>query len=111
MSFSPQLIACTALLAAGNAASAMPSAPLEPPEPRTTRQLRMASCNRLAVGIHGNERHLFLRKCMKVEAAATPIPKPQGRVTTCHADARIHSLEGDRFRDFMSDCVSIATGA
>ena len=111
MSFSPQLIACTALLAAGNAAAAMPSAPPDSSLARSARQLRVAGCNRMAVGTHGNERRLFLRKCLKTDAATAPLPEPLGRLTTCHADARIHALEGDRFRDFMIDCVSIATGA
>ncbi|GAB2529824.1 MULTISPECIES: PsiF family protein [unclassified Simplicispira] len=92
-----QLLSLAALgmaLALGSAHAAEEKAP-------TKQQTKMATCNKEATGMKGDERKAFMKNCLsnKPEAAATQ----QTKMKTCNAEAA--GKKGDERKAFMSECL------
>ena len=92
-----QLLSLAALgmaLALGSAHAAEEKAP-------TKQQTKMATCNKEATGMKGDERKAFMKNCLsnKPEAAATQ----QTNMKTCNAEAA--GKKGDERKAFMSECL------
>ena len=92
-----QLLSLAALgmaLALGSAHAAEEKAP-------TKQQTKMATCNKEATGMKGDERKAFMKNCLsnKPEAAATQ----QTKMKTCNAEAA--GKKGAERKTFMSECL------
>lgn len=92
-----QLLSLAALgmaLALGSAHAAEEKAP-------TKQQTKMATCNKEATGMKGDERKAFMKNCLsnKPEAAQTQ----QSKMKTCNAEAA--GKKGDERKAFMSECL------
>ena len=92
-----QLLSLAALgmaLALGSAHAAEEKAP-------TKQQTKMATCNKEATGMKGDERKAFMKNCLsnKPEAAATQ----QTNMKTCNAEAA--GKKGAERKTFMSECL------
>ena len=61
----------------------------------------MATCNKEATGMKGDERKAFMKNCLsnKPEAAQTQ----QSKMKTCNAEAA--GKKGDERKAFMSECL------
>ena len=68
---------------------------------KTKQQTKMATCNKEATGMKGDERKAFMKNCLsnKPEAAATQ----QTKMKTCNAEAA--GKKGDERKAFMSECL------
>lgn len=81
----------------------------------TKQQSRMATCNKDATGMKGDERKAFMKQCLSnkapaaagTEQAAKPAAagQQQARMKTCNADAKSKNLKGDERKAFMSECL------
>lgn len=96
-----QLLSLAALglaLAWGSAHAADEKAPAKPP---TKQQTKMATCNKEATGMKGDERKAFMKNCLsnKPEAAQTQ----QSKMKACNAEAA--GKKGDERKAFMSECL------
>ena len=92
-----QLLSLAALgmaLALGSAHAAEEKAP-------TKQQTKMATCNKEATGMKGDERKAFMKSCLsnKPEAEATQ----QSKMKTCNAEAA--GKKGAERKTFMSECL------
>ncbi|MDE2155200.1 MAG: phosphate starvation-inducible protein PsiF [Xanthomonadaceae bacterium] len=113
MSISLRLLALSAALAIGGAASAAtPQTGTAAPaaKVRTAQQQRMADCNQQAKGKKGVERRSYMSSCLKGKgtAKATAPSARQSRpdrMKSCDADARTRELGGAERKSFMSDCL------
>lgn len=70
-------------------------------KPLTPQQTKMASCNKEATGMKGDERKAFMSKCLS-NAPAKPATQ-QDKMKTCNADAA--GMKGDERKAFMSECL------
>ena len=89
-----QLLSLAALglaLALGSAHAAEEKAP-------TTQQSRMATCNKDASGMKGDERKAFMKTCLSNKPATQ-----QSKMKTCNAEAA--GKKGDERKAFMSECL------
>ena len=68
---------------------------------KTKQQTKMATCNKEATGMKGDERKAFMKNCLsnKPEAA----PTQQTKTKPCNAEAA--SKKGDEPKAFMSECL------
>ncbi len=89
------------------------------------QQEKMKGCNKEASGMKGDERKVFMKKCLskdytlkadtaapaamdkKMDAksvAAAPVTQ-QDKMKSCNADAQIKGLQGDARKKFISACL------
>ena len=66
----------------------------------TQQQSRMATCNKDATGMKGDERKAFMKTCLSNKPATQ-----QDKMKTCNADAKAKTLKGDERKAFMSECL------
>jgi hypothetical protein len=80
-------------LAANEPAAAASKAP-------TAQQSKMATCNKDAGEMKGDERKKFMSTCLSAKK-----PTQQDKMKTCNKEAGDKSLKGDERKKFMSDCL------
>ncbi len=68
----------------------------------TPQQEKMATCNKEATGMKGDDRKDFMKKCLSAEAPA-PKMTQQEKMTACNKEAA--GKKGDERKAFMSDCL------
>ena len=98
-----KLLSLTALglflsLSAAHAADA-PAAGASAAAP-TKQQSKMATCNKDAGDMKGDERKAFMKTCLSNKPATQ-----QDKMKTCNADAKAKTLKGDERKAFMSECL------
>ncbi|WP_334189328.1 PsiF family protein [Noviherbaspirillum sp.] len=72
--------------------------------PKTEQQSKMASCNKDAAGMKGDERKAFMKDCLSAKPKASTAQKAQqDKMKSCNADAK--GMKGDERKKFMSDCL------
>lgn len=87
----------------------------------SAQQEKMKGCNKEATGMKGNERNVFMKKCLskdyllKSGAAAPAVPATpatpaiasaqQDKMKACNAEAKTKELKGDERKKFMSACL------
>ncbi|WP_027996351.1 PsiF family protein [Simplicispira psychrophila] len=91
-----QLLSLTALglalcLGSAHAADTDAAAP-------TKQQSKMATCNKEATGMKGDERKGFMKTCLSNKPATQ-----QAKMKSCNADAT--GKKGDERKAFMSECL------
>ncbi len=89
-----QLLSLAALgmaLALGSAHAAEEKAP-------TKQQTKMATCNKEAGDMKGDERKAFMKTCLSNKPASQ-----QDKMKTCNAEAA--GKKGDERKAFMSECL------
>lgn len=64
----------------------------------TKQQSRMATCNKDATGMKGDERKAFMKTCLSNKAATQ-----QDKMKACNADAA--GKTGEERKAFMSECL------
>jgi hypothetical protein len=93
------------------------------------QQEKMKGCNVEAKGMKGDERKVFMSKCLKKDytlkadtaSAAKPVAKTEGaaksaataeapvkqqdKMKSCNADAKTKELKGDERKVFMKSCL------
>jgi hypothetical protein len=84
-------LAMSLALIAGSAHAAEP----------TAQQNKMATCNKEAGDMKGDERKAFMKKCLSAKPAATT---QQEKMKLCNAEAK--GKTGDERKKFMSECLS-----
>jgi len=85
---------------------AAPAAAQTAPKARTAQQERMVECNQQAKGKMGDDRKVFMKTCLKGEAASgKTLSASQERMKSCNADATSKSLKGDERKAFMKTCL------
>lgn len=62
------------------------------------QQTKMATCNKEAEGMKGDERKAFMKTCLS-DGKTTQ----QNKMKTCNADAK--GMKGDERKKFMSECL------
>ena len=67
----------------------------------TNQQSKMATCNKEAGDMKGDERKAFMKQCLSTSKQA----KQQAKMKTCNADAKAKTLKGDERKAFMSECL------
>jgi hypothetical protein len=92
------LMAMAACLSFG-AAHAQDKAP-------TAQQSKMATCNKDAADMKGDERKAFMKTCL----SAKPVTQ-QDKMKTCNADPKAKTLKGDERKAFMKECLSAKPAA
>lgn len=77
------------------------------PAGSTTQQSKMATCNKDAAGMKGDERKAFMKNCLSAKPAAAPAPaagdSQQNKMKTCNAEAA--GKKGDERKAFMKECL------
>ena len=68
----------------------------------TKQQSKMATCNKDAGDMKGDERKAFMKQCLSTSKQA----KQQAKMKTCNADAKTKDLKGDERKAFMKECLS-----
>lgn len=87
----------------------------------SAQQEKMKGCNKEATGMKGDERNVFMKKCLskdymlKSGAAASAVPATpatpaaasaqQDKMKACNAEAKTKELKGDERKKFMSACL------
>lgn len=66
----------------------------------TKQQSKMATCNKEAGAMKGDERKAFMKTCLSNKPATQ-----QDKMKTCSADAKTKALKGDERKAFMSECL------
>ena len=66
----------------------------------TKQQSKMATCNKEAGDMKGDERKAFMKTCLSNKPAAQ-----QDRMKACNADEKAKTLKGDERKAFMSECL------
>lgn len=66
----------------------------------TKQQSKMATCNKEAGEMKGDERKAFMKTCLSNKPATQ-----QEKMKTCSADAKTKALKGDERKAFMSECL------
>jgi hypothetical protein len=92
-----QLLSLTALglaLSLSFSAAHAVDAPAAP----TKQQTRMATCNKDATGMKGDERKAFMKTCLSNKPATQ-----QSKMKTCNTEAA--DKKGDERKAFMSECL------
>ena len=76
----------------------------------TKQQSKMATCNKDAGDMKGDERKAFMKQCL---SASSPAPAASSKQTalqekmkTCNAEAKTKALKGDERKAFMKECLS-----
>lgn len=91
-----QLLSLTALgLALSFGAAHATDTPATAP---TKQQSKMATCNKDATGMKGDERKAFMKTCLSNKPATQ-----QSKMKTCNADAT--GKTGEERKAFMSECL------
>ncbi|MBP3981788.1 MULTISPECIES: PsiF family protein [unclassified Acidovorax] len=91
-----QLLSLTAL---GLALSFGAAHAADTPAPAPTKQQsKMATCNKDATGMKGDERKAFMKTCLSNKPATQ-----QSKMKTCNADAT--GKTGEERKAFMSECL------
>jgi len=67
------------------------------------QQDRMKACNEKAKGMKGDDRKVFMSKCLKGEEAAPAKLTPQERMKDCNKKAE--GKKGEERKTFMSECL------
>ncbi len=69
----------------------------------TEQQNKMATCNKDAAGMKGDERKAFMKDCLskKPEPAAPAMNSQQSKMATCNKEAT--GKKGDERKKFMSE--------
>ena len=67
----------------------------------TNQQSKMATCNKEAGDMKGDERKAFMKTCLSNKPATQ-----QDKMKTCNADAKTKALKGDERKAFMKECLS-----
>jgi hypothetical protein len=65
----------------------------------TAQQNKMATCNKDAGDMKGDERKAFMKECLSTKKASQ-----QDKMKTCNADAK--GKTGDERKAFMKECLS-----
>lgn len=93
----------------------------------SAQQEKMKGCNKEATGMKGDERNVFMKKCLSKDymlksgaaagapAAASAVPATpatpaaasaqQDKMKACNAEAKTKELKGDERKKFMSACL------
>ena len=81
----------------------------------TNQQSKMATCNKDAGDMKGDERKAFMKTCLsnkpatqqdKMKTCLSNKPATQqDKMKTCNADAKAKTLKGDERKAFMSECL------
>lgn len=66
----------------------------------TKQQTKMATCNKEATGMKGDERKGFMKTCLSNKPETQ-----QNKMKTCNADEKAKTLKGDERKAFMSECL------
>jgi hypothetical protein len=74
--------------------------PKQGEKPLTDQQARMASCNKEAADMKGDERKAFMKTCLSGENMSQ-----QDKMKKCNVDANAKDLKGDERKQFMSQCL------
>jgi len=67
-------------------------------KPQTAQQSKMATCNKDAGDMKGDDRKAFMKNCLSAKKETQ-----QSRMTTCNKDAG--DKKGDDRKKFMSECL------
>lgn len=67
----------------------------------TAQQSKMATCNKEAGDMKGDERKAFMKTCL----SAKPVTQ-QDKMKSCNADPKAKALKGDERKAFMKECLS-----
>ena len=67
----------------------------------TKQQSKMATCNKDAGDMKGDERKAFMKTCLSNKAEAAPTQ--QSKMKTCNAEAK--DKKGAERKAFMSECL------
>ncbi|MFN4118762.1 PsiF family protein [Acidovorax sp.] len=65
----------------------------------TKQQSKMATCNKEAGEMKGDERKAFMKTCLSNK------PSQQDKMKACNADEKAKTLKGDERKAFMSECL------
>ena len=68
----------------------------------TNQQSKMATCNKEAGDMKGDERKAFMKECLSAKPA--PAMTQQNKMKACNADAK--DMKGDARKAFMKECLS-----
>ena len=73
----------------------------------TKQQSKMATCNKDAGDMKGDERKAFMKTCLSAPAAndAKTLTPQQQKMKDCNASAKTKALTGDARKTFMSTCL------
>lgn len=66
----------------------------------TKQQSKMATCNKDADGMKGDERKAFMKTCLSNKPETQ-----QNKMKACNADEKAKTLKGDERKAFMSECL------
>lgn len=66
----------------------------------TQQPSKMATCNKEASGMKGDERKGFMKTCLSNKPETQ-----QSKMKTCNADEKAKTLKGDERKAFMSECL------
>lgn len=72
----------------------------------TEQQNKMATCNKEATGMKGDERKAFMKDCLSKKPAEEPKPAmnaQQNKMANCNKEAA--GKKGDERKQFMSECL------
>lgn len=70
----------------------------------TEQQNKMATCNKEAGDMKGEERKAFMKECLSGKPKVSDAQKAQQeKMTTCNAQAK--GMKGDERKQFMSECL------
>lgn len=72
----------------------------------TNQQSKMATCNKDAGDMKGDERKAFMKECLSAKKATQ-----QDKMKACNADAKSKDLKGDARKGFMKECLSATKAA
>jgi hypothetical protein len=72
----------------------------------TAQQSKMATCNKEAGAMKGDERKAFMKTCL----SAKPVTQ-QDKMKSCNADPKAKALKGDERKAFMKECLSAKPAA
>jgi hypothetical protein len=72
----------------------------------TAQQSKMATCNKDAGDMKGDERKAFMKTCL----SAKPVTQ-QDKMKSCNADPKAKALKGDERKAFMKECLSAKPAA
>jgi hypothetical protein len=89
----------TVLALAVTAAATSAYAADAPAKEPTKQQTKMATCNKDATGMKGDERKAFMKTCLSAKKETQ-----QDKMKMCNADAA--GKKGDERKAFMKECLS-----
>lgn len=73
----------------------------------TNQQSKMATCNKEAGDMKGDERKAFMKECLSAKPAAAEAKgtPQQEKMKACNKEAGEKALKGDDRKKFMSTCL------